>query len=178
MKMRKPGLVLFLSASFIALSSMVCSAAGTPKIGYFEFQAVLQNSRVGKQSGEELKRQGDELRGDVDKKAKAFKAAKDDFDNKKSMMDEKAKDKKLKELQEMQQDGEKAIMEFQNQMNKLNAAMGQPIVDKILEIVKKIGREDKYDFIFEREKAGMVFGNDKDDLTKRVIDGLDKSGIK
>lgn len=164
------------TAVFLAFSGL--SWAASPKIGYFDIQVVLQQSQWGKQSNEEFKRQGEKIKGDVDEKAKAFKAAKEEFEKKQAVMDDNAKKKRLKELQDMQQEGEKLLMESNTKLNKLSNELSGPLVQKILEIVKRIGRDDKYDYVFEREKSGLVYGNEKEDLTKRVIEELNKVSPK
>ena len=168
--------LLMLSVTFLAPAG--AWAANPPRIGYFEMATVLQQSKWGKQSNDEFKAQGEKIKGDVDQKAKAFKAAKEEFDKKKDVMDEKTKAKKIKELQDMQQEGEKLLMESNARLNKLSNELTSPIIDKILEIVRRIGRDDKYDFIMEREKSGLVFVNEKEDLTKRIIEELDKTPRK
>lgn len=177
MRMKMSGMIL-LVAGIVTIVSTTAWAAGTSKIGYFEMATVLQESKWGKRSTEEFKKQQETIKADVDVKAKAFKTAKEEFDKKKDVMDEKAKAKKLKELQDMQQEGEKLLMDSQGKLSKLSGDLRAPLVDKIIEIVKKIGRDDKYDFIFERETAGLVFTNEKEDLTRRIAEELDKAGPK
>lgn len=176
MKMKKSVWVFLFLGLFFVSSSAVWAAAssGSPKIGFFEIQMVLQQSQWGKRSNEEFKRQGEKIKADVDEKAKAYKTAKDEFDKKKDVMDEKAKTKKQKELQDMQAEGERLLSESNAKMNKLSNELSGPLVDKILEIVKKVGKDQGYDFIFERDKAGLVYSQDKDDLTKKIVDELDK----
>ncbi len=176
MKMKKTGWVLLFLGLFLVSSSAVWAAqGGSTKIGYFEIQAVLQQSQWGKRSNDEFKRQGEKIKADVDQKAAAYKTAREDFDRKKDVMDEKAKAKKIKDLQDMQQEGEKLLSESNAKLNKLSNDLSGPLVEKVLEIVKRIGRDDKYDFIFERDKAGLVFGVDGADLTKKIIDEVDRS---
>jgi outer membrane protein len=170
--------VLFTFAAFFALSSFAWAAGGPQKIGYFELPTVLQQSQWGKKSSEEFKQQGERIKADVDEKAKAFRTAKEDFDKQKAVMDEKTRTKKTGEIQALQQEGERLLTESNAKLNDLSQKLTSPIVQKVLEIVTKIGKDDKYDFIFEREKAGIVFVNEKEDLTKRVITELDKASPK
>lgn len=176
MKMKKSiWIVLFLG--FFVVSSVPAWAADT-KIGYFDIPQVLQQSQWGKRSNDEFKRQGEKIKADVDAKAQAYKTAREEYDRKKDVLDEKARAKKLKELQDMQSEGEKLLAEANAKINKLSNELSAPLIDKILEIVKKIGRDQKFDYIFEREKAGLVYANEKEDLTKKIIDELDKASPK
>jgi outer membrane protein len=118
--------------------------------------------------------QGEKIKHEVDEKAKAFKTAREEFEKKKDVMDEKARNKRLKELQDMQNEGEKLIMESNAKLSKLSQELSAPLVEKIIEIVKRIGKDDKFDYVFERDKGGIVFANDKEDLTERIISELNK----
>jgi outer membrane protein len=174
--MRRFGrLILFVAAFSLALSPAAWAAG---KVGYFEMQRVLSESKWGKKSADDFKRQQDVIKADVEAKGKAFKTAREEFDKKKDVMDDKAKAKKIKELTDMQAEGEKLLNDANQKMTKLSQDLRGPLVDKIIEIVRKIGRDEKYDMIFERETAGLVHANEKDDLTKQVIDEVDKSGPK
>ncbi len=51
-----------------------------------------------------------------------------------------------------------------------------PLFKKMSEIANKIGKDEKYDFIFE--KNALVVANEKDDLTSRVVTELDKTSPK
>ncbi|NLI80074.1 MAG: OmpH family outer membrane protein [Deltaproteobacteria bacterium] len=173
----KKGLVRFLL--LFAAFSMVCAPAALAagKIGYFDMQAVLKGSKVAQQAEDEIKRQGESLKGPLDAKSNAFKTAKEDFDKKKDVMDDKAKAKKAKELQDMLVEGEKLQQEAQAKINKMIVEKRGPIVERVMEIINKIGKDDNYDFIFERGTT-LVYANEKEDLTKRIIQELDKAGPK
>jgi outer membrane protein len=177
MKMRKRlAGGIFIALGFLMIFDAAAWAASN-KMGYFDLQAVLEQSRYGKQARDDFKKEKDTIKAEMDEKARAFKTAKEEFDKKKSVMDESAKNKKTKEIQEMQQQGEKYLMEAQAKLNKLSSDLMAPIVDKVIDIVKKIGKEDKYDYIMEVGKGGIVYANDKDDLTKKVVDELDRSTL-
>lgn len=176
MNKRLAGGVL-LAVGFLMVFNVAPVAASSPKIGYFDMQTVLDQSRYGKQARENFKGEKDKLKSEMDAKAQAFKTAKEEFDRKKGVMDEAAKKKKTAEILQLQQDGEKFIMESNSKLNKLSNDLMAPIVDKILEIVRKMGKDDKYDYVLEVGKGGIVYATDKEDLTKKVIETLDRSTI-
>lgn len=167
--------VLLLAVCFSLIFSTASWAAGGSKVGYFEFQSVLAQSRVGKQSSEDFKRQSEAIKADVDQKSKGFRTAKDEFDKKRDVWDQKTREKKQKELIDMQQEVEKLFMEANQKLNKLSSELSEPIVGKVVEIVKRVGKDQGYDFVFEREKAGLFMVNEKDDLTKKIVEELDKT---
>jgi outer membrane protein len=167
MKQRFVGWVL-LVFGFVIVLSTTAIAAGTPKIGVVDAVGALQQSQWGRQASEELKKVAEKMDAELDQKQKAFGGASEEFTKKKDVLDAKSKSKKEQELRDMQQEGQKFLMESKGKLNELQAALAK----KVHDIVEKIGKEDKYDLIFE--KSGLVYSSDKDDITRRVATELDK----
>jgi outer membrane protein len=168
MKKRNLGWLLLALGSIVLFSTATTWAAGSPKIGVVDAVGALQQSQWGKASTEELKKQAEKLDADLDQKQKAFAGAREEFDKKKGVLDEKSKNKKEQELRDMQQEGQKFLMESKGKLNDLQAALAK----KVHDVVEKFAKEEKYDFVFE--KTGLVYTSDKDDITKQVAKELDK----
>ncbi|MEN6437731.1 MAG: OmpH family outer membrane protein [Syntrophobacter sp.] len=170
------GLVALTTGIIFGLSANSLAASGSLKIGYIDTEAAAGQSQWGKRIGEDLKRELERLNGEIEQKAKAVKATFDEFDKKKDVMDEKARTKKQREIQEMAGELDRLRNETRAQYNKKLNESVNPISQKVREVVSKIGRDDKYDFILE--KAAVPFANEKDDLTRRVTAELDKVSPK
>lgn len=159
---------------FFVLNATLWAASSSSKIGYFDMQLVLSQSKSAKDAQDQLTNEKKKLEASLDEKVKAFKTAREEFEKKKSVMDEAAKNKKTKELQDMGQEGEKLYMEAQSKLKKMESELMGPVLEKIKDIVRKIGRDDKYDYIFEKALGGIVFASDSNDLTKRISQELEK----
>jgi len=58
---------------------------------------------------------------------------------------------------------------------KKQAELIQPILDKINDVIKKIGDDEKFDYIFDTANGGILHaGADQPDLTDRVLQELNK----
>jgi outer membrane protein len=168
MKRRDLGQALLATAVVILFSSTAAFAAGTAKIGIVDAVGALQQSQWGKAAADELKKIAEKMDGDLDQKQKAFAGAKEEFDKKQGVLDAKAKTKKEQELRDMQQEGQKYLMDSKGKLNDLQAALAK----KVHDVVQKIGKDEKYDLILE--KTSTVFFNEKDEITKQVAKELDK----
>lgn len=176
--MRTQRIWVVLIAIFAVVLSAGSTHAASPKIGYFDLQAVLDQSQWGKEAKAEFAAKKAALQSEVKEKAKEFEESKQAFQKQQMMLDDKAKKEKLVELRQMQVEGEKLLMRTNAQLNKLSQELTKPIIDKIIEIVQSIGKKDKYDYIFEVQKGGLVYATDKTDLTKKIIKELDKAKPK
>jgi len=162
-----------LATIFMIMSGGACWAA-SPKIGYFDIQTVLAKSTWGQRAKREFEQKQTRIKGEMEGKANQFKKLREEYEKKAPMLDEAARTKKAKELVEKQQEGEKALMQSNAELNKLSNDLTGPIVDKILQIVIDIGKKEKYDFIFEVGKGGIVYAKDEYNLTERVVKELNK----
>ena len=167
MKERNLGWVLLVLGAIILFSATTTWAA-SPKIGVVDAVGALQQSQWGRAATEELKKQAEKMDADLDQKQKTFAGARDEFDKKKDVLDQKSKSKKEQELRDMQQDGQKYLMDSKGKLNELQAALAK----KVHDVVEKVAKDEKYDFVFE--KTGLVYNTEKDDITKQVAKELDK----
>jgi len=168
------GCVVVAAAIILALSVNTVTAAGSMKIGYFDLQAAITQSETGKRFLQDMKSEEDKLSGALEQKGRALMTAKEEYDKKKDVMDEKTKSRKEKELSEMYTEVQKMRSESTAKLQEQANAARAPILKRVKDITDKIGRDDKYDFIFE--KSVLYFaGSEKEDLTKRIAAELDKS---
>jgi outer membrane protein len=177
MKMRTFFGNVLVAAAITLLFSVNAIAAGGLKIGFFDLQSAITQSATGKKFLEDMKKEEERLGLELQEKARAFTAAKDEYEKKRDVMDEKARTRKEKELTDMYTEVQKMRSDSNTKFNEQATAARAPILKRVHDIATKIGKDDKYDYIFEKS-ALYYAGNDKEDLTKRISDELDKSPIK
>jgi outer membrane protein len=158
----------------VALMFCVNAIAAGPKIGCFDLQAAISNSEDGKKLLDQLKAEEERLGGVLQQKASDFMKVKDEYEKKKDSMDEKTRNRKEKELTDMYSELQKLRNESQAKFNEEKSQGMQPMLKKVRDIANKVGREDKFDYIFEKN-AIYYLGNEKEDLTKRITSELDKA---
>jgi len=73
----------------------------------------------------------------------------------------------------MYQEFQKLSAEASGKFEQLQAAMLQKARDAMRKAVEKIGKEEKYDYIFEKS-AVVYIGSEKEDISQRVVTELDK----
>lgn len=159
---------------FFMIATVGASWAASLKIGYFDIQTILTKSTWGQRAKKEFEQKQAKVKAEMEGKASRFKQLREEYEKKAPMLDEAARTKKAKELVEKQQEGEKALMQSNAELNKLSNDLTNPIVDKILQIVIDIGKREKYDYIFEVGKGGIVYAKDEYNLTQRVVSELNK----
>ena len=168
MKMKHVGSMLVTVSAIILFAAAPSAVAASPKIGVVDAVGALQQSQWGRQATEEMKKEAEKLDAELDQKQKAFAGKREEFEKKQSVLDAKSKTQKEQELRDMQQEGQKFLMDSKGKLNELQAILAK----KVHEVVEKVARDEKYDFVFE--KTSLVYSSSKDDITKRVATELDK----
>ncbi len=171
------GCVLVAACITLALFVNAVAAGSSLKIGFIDLQTAITQSETGRKFVDEMKKEEENLGSALEQKGKAFVAAKDEYEKKRDVMDEKTRGRKEKELADMYSEVQKMRSESNAKLNEQANAAKAPILRRVHDITDKIGRDEKYDFIFE--KSSLIFvGNEKEDLTRRIAAELDKSPLR
>lgn len=159
--------------SLLVLANVgVSYGASAGKIGCVDVGVVQARSRWGDMLRQEIKRETDKAKAQIEPKINALKEKRDEFEKKRAVLDEKARTKQQQELATLQQDAQRLIEENQKRMGQMQEQFIPPFRQKIMEVAQQVGRKDGYDLIMD--KAVLLFVADKDDLTTKVISELDK----
>jgi len=62
----------------------------------------------------------------------------------------------------------------QGEIYKKQAELGQPVLDKINDVIERIGEEEGYDFVFDGA-TGLLWAKEEHNITQRVLDELNKN---
>lgn len=104
---------------------------------------------------------------------------KDQYDAQSLLLSETKKKEKQQELEALLAQ----LQKFQRdkfdpqagEVVKKQAELIQPVLDKINAVIKKIGDDEKFDYIFDTNNGAILyFGTDQPDLTDRVLAELNK----
>ena len=169
-----------LQALFIVL---LCSACFTyaqkpSRIGYVDMNYILSHLEDYKVASQQFALQVEQWEAEIAKRQEKIKAEKDKLEAEKALLTpELIKDK----------EEEIALLEYNlnaYKQQKFDAKQGEyitqkfmlakPIQDQVFNIVQEIGKMRKYDFIFEKSDATMLFSNEQHNLSKVVLRALKK----
>jgi outer membrane protein len=141
------------------------------KVGSFDMDRVLNQSKRWAKERDAFVKRGTELQKNYEKKAAELKALKESLEKKAGMLSEQARreqerefQQKVKELDRMGQDADAEL----KQMNKESATRFNK---SLMIVIKKLGQEEKYTLILE---AGLVaYASKEIDITDQVLKAFD-----
>ena len=164
-----------LASAFLAIGAV--NALAELKIGYIRPQYIFDKYEPYKNAMKEL---GVYEKGEIDKLKKLgddFQKEVQEADKKALLMSDEMKLKKQVELQKRREDLDKFYDELYNQRSgklvKEQERLLQPIINRINEILMRIGKEDGYDYIFDAE-GPVLYADEKYDLSDYILEELEK----
>ena len=80
----------------------------------------------------------------------------------------------LQRLIRLQQEGAKLQQDVQQRMLKAQEKFNKTLRDSVQSFLKDYNREKHYDMIISKQGDNVLYANDKLDITKEVVDGLNK----
>ncbi|MCX8093017.1 MAG: OmpH family outer membrane protein [Candidatus Goldbacteria bacterium] len=163
--MKKVLLVIF---TFLFLS--VFAYAEELKIGYVDIEKVFNQYSGTKAAKEKLKKDVEKEQKALEQEKEAIKKELDELDKKSSIMDKKQLSAKKEELQKKAEQLQMKTLDVQQKLLTREKELTSNIIDEIRAIIAKIGKEKKYDYIFE--KTMLLYGGE--DITYLVIKAINE----
>ncbi|MCX7834472.1 MAG: OmpH family outer membrane protein [bacterium] len=94
-----------------------------------------------------------------------------------AMLSEEKRQARINEITTKMENYEKFRRETWGPQGKLyqrQEELTKPVLDKVNAVIKRIGEEEGYDFIFDIVPGAIVYAKPADDITQRILDELQK----
>ena len=163
----------------LLLATMSLSYSQKPsRIGYVDMDYILSHLEDYKVASEQFALQVAQWEAEIEKRQAKIDAEEKQLEAERALL-----------TPELIKDKEEEIALLKHNLNaykeqKFNAEKGEyisqkfmlakPIQDQVFNIVQEIGKMRKYDFIFEKTDATMLFSNEQHNLSKVVLRALKK----
>ncbi|MFH1756213.1 MAG: OmpH family outer membrane protein [Candidatus Latescibacterota bacterium] len=170
--------VMILAISIIALPA-ISLLAQEVKIGYIDSIKIFAEYKETQQAEQLYKKEVDTWKVQAGSMEQSIVKLQDELKAQSLMLsEEKQKEKKL-ELDKLMQEYQAFMQDTfgdDGLAARRNKELTQPIVDKINEILEKMGEEEGYSVIFDVANANIVWASKALDLTDRVLEELNITG--
>ena len=174
---KKAILCFFFVSLFLFISSF--SAFGELKIGYIRPKYVFDNYEPYKEAQNKIQEFQKAELDKIQKESDNLQMKIEDARKTALLMSEEMKAQKQQELARQNDALERAYDELTRQGGLLdikNEELLEPIINDINEVLKRIGESESYDYILDAEMGGVLFANEKYDISEYVL-GEIKKGI-
>lgn len=164
--------MLFLAA----ISLMIAVPVFAQKMAYVHSQKVLAEFEEYKSVQNKLSEIQNQYQSEYDQLVKEYQDLLDEIESQSLLLSPEKKQEKERLMQQKAMQIEKYKYEKlgpQGEIYKKQAELGQPVLDKINAVIKQIGEEEGYDFIFDGA-VGILYAKPVHDITQQVLDELNK----
>jgi len=154
---------------------VMCSAnlfAQNVKIGYVNSDRILAEFEEAKEAQQKLdveaKKLEDEYRGMLGK----LDSLNRDFERQKMIMSETRRKTKENEITQLQQSIQRYQVEKmgpEGEIYRKQAELVGPVLEKIKAVIEKVGKGNKYDYIFDTVAGNILYAEPVHDLTDKVL---------
>ncbi|MFH1252251.1 MAG: OmpH family outer membrane protein [bacterium] len=159
----------------ISVLLVMCSAnllAQNVKIGYVNSDRILAEFEEAKEAQRKLdveaKKLEDEYRGMLGK----LDSLNRDFERQKMIMSETRRKTKENEITQLQQSIQRYQVEKmgpEGEIYRKQAELVGPVLEKIKAVIEKVGKGNKYDYIFDTVAGNILYAEPVHDLTDKVL---------
>lgn len=147
------------------------------KIGYVDSQKILSTFAAALDAQKKLEEENATWDQELKKMNEDFKALQVQLEQQSLLLSEAKKKEKAQELQA----AALKIQQFQTrkwgeggEFFKRRGELMQPIIDRINQVIHRIGEEEDYDFIFDTVAGNIIHAKEKYDITEAVLEELEK----
>jgi outer membrane protein len=169
-------LVFALAATFVAAAALAqgTAPAAAPvtanmRIGVINVERLVQESALGKEAFNRVKKLNDSKKDEADKLSKELR----DMEQKLADQGSALADDKREALQKTYQEKAIAFKRFQDDANRdLETAQKKELGElekRVFPIINQVGKERGFTLIFNKFQSGLVFADDSVDITDDVL---------
>ncbi|MBI4042731.1 MAG: OmpH family outer membrane protein [Deltaproteobacteria bacterium] len=154
---------------FFPFGSAFASDNPSVRIGYIDVQQVLQSVNDGKAAKAKLEKEFNAKKEQLQKEQDKLRKLSEELEKQSLVLSETGKEEKRKELQAKMLDHQNHLSQAQMEMKQREEELMSPIFQKMDGIIRSLAEKNKYTLILEKTRSAILFGLEKDDLTKELV---------
>lgn len=169
----------FLTLMFVALTLLAPTAgAYAQKFAYVDLNQALNNVEEGKKAKSILERDYEKKKKELEAENQKLQSMRDELESKRMVLSDEALRRKVAELEQQQMAFQKKLVAHQQDWAKKEGELTASILEKLIEVVKEVGKSEGYDYVFEKTEANIIYAPPNADLTDKVIRAYNRSSGK
>jgi outer membrane protein len=177
MSFTRKTIILFFLVSLL-ISAFSVSAFAQLKIGYVRPSYIFGKYEPYGEAERKIKEFGKAEDDKLQKEGESLKKKYEDAQKQAALMSDEMRAAKAEELAKQRDALDRAYDELYNNESgflvKKQGELISPIIDEINEILNRIGKEEEYDYILDAEQGGVLYANEKYDISDYILEELNK----
>ena len=166
-------LITLLLALGLSIGSV--ARAEESKVGTVDMQKALQTVEAGKKAKSQLETEFNKKKQELQKEEASIKKMHEEFQKQSLVMTDQARQKKEAEIRERFMKFQEVTARSQQEIQKKEQELTEPIIVKLRTIIKDLASKKGYTVVLEKNENTVLFSQEKDDLTKDVVETYNKN---
>lgn len=144
------------------------------KIRYVDAMEIIQNSKVGMKTGQELMDTQKKWADEINTRGKELEKEMVAYEAKRSTMSEASRDKQDKYFAKAKRDYQAYVEEKQADLQKEQAKANDKIFKEVRESAAIVAKAENIDVIVEKMSGQVLYNSSKADFSSKIIANMDK----
>ena len=171
--MKMSGKKLGVVVGMILLGWFGSVLAAELKVAYVDIQKAVNESNAGKEAKKAITKDVEKFQHLVADKQKELQTLKESLDKQALMLTPDARANKEKEYQNKLREFQRWGEDTQNEVNQKRMEMERNISVALIKVIQKIGADEGYTVILEKNESIVLYASKTIDITDRVIKAYD-----
>jgi outer membrane protein len=156
------GILIFSALAAVARAAEI-------KIGFVDIQRALNECDAGKEAKGAMQGEYQKFQNEIAQRRKDLQALKETLQSQGLMLSEKGRTEKEREYQNRLKEFKRWGEDKQAELKRKESEITKATLKGLAALVKKLGEEENFTFILEKNEAIVLYGSKAMDLTDRVI---------
>jgi outer membrane protein len=143
------------------------------KVGYVDIQKAVNDCHAGKEAKKAIAKEVERFQRQIAEKQKELQTMKESLEKQAPMLTADARSGKEKDYQQKLREFQRWGEDNQNEINQKRIEMERNISLGLQKIIQRLGSDDGYTLIFEKNENIVLFASKTIDLTDRIIKAYD-----
>jgi len=149
------------------------SLAADLKIGFVDIQRAINDCQAGKEAKKTITKEVEKYQRLGAEKQKDLQGMKESFEKQAAMLNPDARTAKEKEYQNKLRELQRWAEDSQNEINQKRVELERTISVGLQKVIQKLGAEDGYTLVLEKNETIVLYVSRTIDLTDKVIKAFD-----
>ncbi len=159
-----------LAGLLLAVSMPVAAIAQEVKIGFVSTERIFREAAPAKAATAKLEQEFSKRDKDLQDLAARLKQSAEKLDKDGPVLSESERNKRQRELAEMDKDFQRRQREFREDLNQRRNEELAVVLEKANKVIKQLAEAEKYDIVFQE----AVYFSPRIDITDKVLKALNK----
>ncbi len=176
--MHMPARIAAAAALCILLAAGAAAAQEPVKLGFVDMQKALNESKAGKKALGELQKLMEARKSGLQQQKETLERKKDELDKQGLLLNEETRKSRESEVRTLERDYSRTLSDLKEEFGRRESEFTDGIRKDLLKVIEKIGKEEGYTLVLEKQYSAILYAPATIDLTEALIKRYDAESAK